>query len=98
MRARAPMASMPMLLHLIARRSSVSMQLPRPSLASRALPAASVAKEVPHASQATVVAAIAPGCNKEGYCTPDRVCVAVSDPSGRAWAACLPLSGCEGVP
>ena len=37
----------------------------------------------------------APGCNKEGYCTPDRACARVSDPNGLTWSACLPVGGCE---
>ena len=39
----------------------------------------------------------APGCNKEGYCTPDRVCTRVSDATGLAWAACVPIGGCSAM-
>src|SRR5207248_556352 len=34
----------------------------------------------------------APGCNKEGYCTPDRVCRSATDTAGLSWKACLPLA------
>jgi len=40
----------------------------------------------------------APGCNKEGYCTPDRACARVADPTGQAWAACVPIGGCAAAP
>jgi hypothetical protein len=32
----------------------------------------------------------APGCPKEGLCTPDRDCVTASSPSGETWRACVP--------
>jgi hypothetical protein len=38
----------------------------------------------------------APGCSKDGFCTPDRVCTWVNDPAGRPWRACLPrVSACS---
>jgi hypothetical protein len=40
-----------------------------------------------------------PGCTKEGFCTPDRVCRFVEDPAGESWYACVPRSaGCEPRP
>jgi hypothetical protein len=32
----------------------------------------------------------APGCSKDGFCTPDRTCTWVTDPAGLRWRACLP--------
>jgi hypothetical protein len=32
----------------------------------------------------------APGCPKEGLCTPDRDCVTARSPSGETWRACVP--------
>jgi hypothetical protein len=38
----------------------------------------------------------APGCSKDGFCTPDRVCTWVNDPAGQPWRACLPrVSECS---
>lgn len=39
----------------------------------------------------------APVCSKEGFCTPDRMCVPMSDASGKGWYACvLRGEGCVG--
>ncbi len=35
----------------------------------------------------------APGCTKEGFCTPERDCTIVSSPSGETWKACVPTGG-----
>lgn len=38
----------------------------------------------------------APGCSKDGFCTPDRMCTWVNDPAGQPWRACLPrVSACS---
>ncbi len=40
-----------------------------------------------------------PGCTKEGFCTPDRLCRFVKDPAGESWRACVPrVAGCESRP
>lgn len=36
-----------------------------------------------------------PGCSKEGFCSPDRLCRYVGSPTGLSWRACVPRDRCE---
>jgi|SRR5579884_1625270 len=44
------------------------------------------------------VGTCAPYCPKDGFCTPDRVCQEVTDPTGTRWRACVSRAGTCEVP